>query len=94
MVFPRHAAPFHKGQSVDFAMVSGYVVLAYLWARAAQVAQRQIAEGTDDEAFYHAKIITARFYYERLLPRIDAHAAAARAGAETLMALADEDFAR
>lgn len=81
--------------SVDYAMYSGYVVLAYLWARIASVAQRQLAtpEGRADAAFYEAKLATARFYYDRLLPRRLAHAAAARAGVDGLMAIPDDAFA-
>lgn len=78
--------------SVDYIMYSGYVVFAYIWARMALVADGKIAEGSED-AFYQSKIHTARFYFDRLLPRIHAHASAARSGAENLMALPDQDFA-
>ena len=37
-------------------MYSGYVTLAYLWARMAAKAQEQIAAGAGDEDFYKAKI--------------------------------------
>jgi hypothetical protein len=33
---------------------SGYVTLAYLWARMALVAQEKLAEGTTDVDFYNA----------------------------------------
>jgi hypothetical protein len=79
--------------SVDFALHSGYVVLAYLWARMAAVARRELADAGSDAGFYQAKLVTARFYYQRLLPRRHAHAAAARVGAEGLMALDAEAFA-
>ena len=79
--------------SVDFLMYSGYAVLAYLWARMAKVAQDALAAGTDEEAFYKAKLTTAKFYYGRVLPRTKAHAASMVAGADTLMDLAEEDFA-
>ncbi len=55
--------------SVDYLMYSGYVVLAYLWGRMALVAQQKLAEGTEDKAFYESKLHTARFYYQRILPR-------------------------
>ena len=53
----------------DFLMYSGYVTYAYLWARAAAVCCAALARGEDDAAFYRAKLRTARFYYERILPR-------------------------
>jgi hypothetical protein len=79
--------------SVDYLMFSGYVALAYTWARIAKVAQAKLDAGTTEKAFYEAKIHTANFYFQRLLPRAQAHAEAARAGAASLMALAAEDFA-
>ncbi|MCB1573054.1 MAG: acyl-CoA dehydrogenase C-terminal domain-containing protein, partial [Xanthomonadales bacterium] len=40
-----------------------------------------------------AKRHTARFYFTRILPRIHAHGAAIRAGADTLMAMPESQFA-
>ncbi|WP_355662133.1 acyl-CoA dehydrogenase C-terminal domain-containing protein [Halomonas salifodinae] len=80
--------------SVDYLMYSGYVTLAYLFARAAKQAQATLAEGSDDAAFYRGKLNTARFYFERLLPRTRTHKQAIEAGAESLMALSAEDFGR
>lgn len=79
--------------SVDFLMYSGYAVLAYLWARMAKVSQEALAAGTAEEAFYKAKLTTAKFYFGRVLPRTKGHAASMVAGADTLMDLAEEDFA-
>ena len=79
--------------AVDYLMYSGYCCLAYFWADMARVAAEKLAAGTEEAAFYQAKLATARFYYERLLPRTRAHAEALLAGAGSLMALAEEDFA-
>jgi alkylation response protein AidB-like acyl-CoA dehydrogenase len=79
--------------SVDFTLFSGYVVLGYMWAQMAELAQRKLAEGTDEKAFYEAKLTTARFYFERILPRTQVHAAGALAGAGSVMALDAESFA-
>lgn len=78
--------------SVDYLQYSGYLVLAYLWARAHQRARQQLALGTTDERFYRAKIMTADFYYARILPRTQTLAATLRSGAGNLMAMASEDF--
>jgi hypothetical protein len=45
------------------------------------------------EGFYAAKLHTARFFMEHLLPQADALAASVRAGSASLMQLRDEDFA-
>ena len=79
--------------SVDYTMYCGYACLAYFWADIARVAAEKLAAGTDEEAFYKAKLQTARFYYARLLPRTRTHLAAMLSGADNLMDMAAEDFA-
>jgi len=79
--------------SVDYLMYSGYVSLAYFWAKMADVAQRKLAEGTGDAAFYQAKIDTARFYYARILPRTLSHAQMVKSGNSTLAAMDSDHFA-
>ena len=79
--------------SVDYLMYSGYVTLAYLWAKMAKAAQDALAAGTTEEDFYKAKLTTARFYFTRILPRTASHAATMVAGADTLMDLDEEHFA-
>lgn len=79
--------------SVDYLMYSGYVTMAYFWARMAHVAQQKLAQGTSEDAFYKAKINTARFYFARILPRTAAHAKMIAAGGESLMALKADEFA-
>jgi len=78
--------------SVDYLMYSGYVVFGYMWARMAAVAQQAIDDGSD-EGFYKAKVHTAKFYFERILPRAEAHIRVMRSGAGNLMDLDAELFA-
>lgn len=77
--------------SVDYTMFSGYVALGYMWAQMAELAQRKITEGAEPD-FYKAKLATAKFYFQRVLPRAEAHARAAVAGADTVMELDDTLF--
>jgi len=79
--------------ATDFLQVSGYVCMAWCWLVAAGVAAKKLAAGTAEADFYNAKLVTAKHYYDRILPRVDAHAAAARAGAAGLMTLPAEHFA-
>ncbi|MBX2858121.1 MAG: acyl-CoA dehydrogenase C-terminal domain-containing protein [Cellvibrionaceae bacterium] len=68
--------------SVDYLMYSGYVTLAYFWCRAA-VASR----GDDIETgLADSKIKTARFYFQRILPRTRALVDTIKSGAGNLMA--------
>ncbi len=79
--------------SVDYLMFSGYVTLAYLWAKAASTAQAALDAGTTDIAFYEAKLKTADFYFARILPRIETLATTMTSGADNLMALDADSFA-
>ncbi|WGL17408.1 acyl-CoA dehydrogenase C-terminal domain-containing protein [Microbulbifer bruguierae] len=78
--------------SVDYLMYSGYAVQAYLWALSAKVATEKLAAGTGEEDFYRAKLTTARFYFERILPRTAAHAITMQSGADNLMGLDADHF--
>ncbi|MBA6378869.1 MULTISPECIES: acyl-CoA dehydrogenase C-terminal domain-containing protein [unclassified Colwellia] len=81
------------GASVDYLMFAGYVTLGYFWAKMASVAQSKLKDAGENEAFYQAKIKTAAFYFHRILPRAQGHAACIEGGVDSMMALASEDFA-
>ncbi|MCG9513211.1 acyl-CoA dehydrogenase C-terminal domain-containing protein [Acinetobacter pittii] len=79
--------------SVDYLYFSSYVVFAYLWARMAQVAHEKLESGTQEEAFYKAKLTTAKFFYQKLLHRTQSHAASIESGADAVMELDQNAFA-
>jgi alkylation response protein AidB-like acyl-CoA dehydrogenase len=62
--------------SYDFMMYSGFAMMAYFWALQAEKALEKLekGDGAQPEDFYKAKLETAEFYYERLLPRAKGHA--------------------
>ena len=74
--------------SYDYLMYSGYVALAYFWARSVAAAQAS----AHPAAFKQAKLETARFYFARLLPRTLTHAAAIASDASTVTALDEAAF--
>jgi hypothetical protein len=78
--------------SVDYLMYSGYVALAYFWAKMVLTAQSKLEDGTSEEAFYNSKIVTAKFYYQRILPRTNSLADTMLSGSDNLMALDEESF--
>ncbi|WLQ11601.1 acyl-CoA dehydrogenase C-terminal domain-containing protein [Hahella aquimaris] len=78
--------------SVEFLMYSGYVCLAYFWLRMALTAKEKLDAQSGDSDFYQAKLHTAEFYFERLLPRTRSLAASVKAGSDSLMALPEELF--
>ena len=73
--------------SVEYLAVFGYTALAYMWAKMSAVALDQA-----DDAFYKAKVSTARFYMKRLLPRYIGLSAAVKGGSEPLFELEEELF--
>ena len=79
-------------------MYSGYVTLAYFWAKIADAASRAIKAGagklsSEEKAYYQSKIKTARFYYKRILPRAKCHKEIMLSGSKSLMDLDADHFA-
>ena len=72
----------------DYLFYSGYIAVAYFWARSVAVADAS-QQPVD---FRDAKRHTARFYFARILPRTHAHATAMRSGATSLTAIPDAQF--
>jgi len=73
--------------ATDYMHLFGLVALGYMWGRIALAAQAQ----SDDPAMA-AKLVTGRFFIERMLPETAAHLARIQAGADSVMALAAEAF--
>jgi 3-(methylthio)propanoyl-CoA dehydrogenase len=77
--------------SVNYLMLTGYVCGGWQMARAALRAQMKLAAG-EDEAFHRAKIATARFYADQILPKASALVAAVKSGGSTALTLGEECF--
>lgn len=77
---------------VNFLMLLGYVCGGWLMGRSALKAAERLAAGGGDESFLQAKIVTARFYCEHLLPRAGVCLAAIQAGPDSMMALSADQF--
>ncbi|MFZ5520097.1 MAG: acyl-CoA dehydrogenase C-terminal domain-containing protein [Pseudomonadota bacterium] len=77
----------------DYLMYSGFVMMGYFWALQAAVAQDKLARGgKETPEFYRAKIETAEFYFDRLLPRAKAHAKAMMAPTRSVMQMHADHF--
>ncbi|MEY4576453.1 MAG: hypothetical protein RL701_1156, partial [Pseudomonadota bacterium] len=79
--------------SYDFLSYSGYVTFAFLFARMAAVSVAKIKANDADSDFYKAKLHTARFFFQRLLPRTRGLVPSMLSGSANLMDLADPHFA-
>lgn len=76
--------------AVDYLMFCGYVTLGYFWARMAILAEQKLSESED--AFYRAKLHTAKFYFERIYPRTAGLKETMLSGADNLMDIEQADF--
>jgi alkylation response protein AidB-like acyl-CoA dehydrogenase len=88
------AKPDNAGAaSTDYMHLFGLVALGYMWARMARSAQAKLTEGANGaSAFYDNKLVTARFFMERIMPETTSRLARISSGADTLMALPAEAF--
>ena len=88
------AKPDNAGAgSYDYMHLFGLVTIGYMWARMAKVAQAELAAGNSPrEDYLKNKLITARFYMDKILPETALRKTRIEAGADTLMELAAEAF--
>jgi alkylation response protein AidB-like acyl-CoA dehydrogenase len=76
----------------EYLRLFGLVALGFMWARMAKTAAAKLASGAEDTAFYHAKLVTARFYMERILPQAGALYLAIKSGKQAMMGLEEAAF--
>jgi hypothetical protein len=87
------ANPNHAGAAAyPYMTMMGIVSVGLMWLRMARVATAALANGTSDRGFYEAKLVTARFFADRVMPETAALRRKLEAGAESLMALPAEAF--
>jgi acyl-CoA dehydrogenase len=79
--------------STDYMHLFGLVALGYMWCRMAEAAQGKLKAGADGATpRLSAKLVTGRFFMERMLPETAAHLARIKAGAASTMELPAEAF--
>jgi len=66
----------------DFLKVLGYVALGFSWLKMTKVS---FDNSSKNKNFYAEKINTAKYFFDKILPRIDSHYHSAIAGSESLM---------
>lgn len=88
------AKPDNAGAgSTDYMHLFGLVVLGYMWAKMVKAAQTGLASGDGARSeFFETKLVTGRFYMERILPETALRRTRVEAGADTMMALPAEAF--
>jgi alkylation response protein AidB-like acyl-CoA dehydrogenase len=75
--------------SHDYLQLFGLTAFAFMWARMAKVALERRGGG---DPFYEAKLVTARYFFDRVLPDVTSHLAKVKTGAAPVMALSADAF--
>jgi acyl-CoA dehydrogenase len=78
--------------SYDFMHLFGLVALGYMWAHIAKAALAQKKNGNGAGPRMDSKLVTGKFFMERMLPETAAHLARIQAGAGSVMELPAEAF--
>jgi hypothetical protein len=83
------AKPDNAGAGAhDYMHLFGLVALGYMWCRIVDAAKAKAG----GDARMTAKLVTGRFFMERMLPETAAHLARVQAGAASMMELPAEAF--
>jgi hypothetical protein len=87
------AKPDNAGAaSYDYMHLFGRVALGVIWVKIAQAAMEKKSKEPHESARMDAKLLTARFYMERMLPETSLRLTRISAGADTMMSLTEEMF--
>ena len=87
------AKPDNAGAgSYDYMHLFGLVALGYMWCRIAEAVLAKLPKADGSAARLDAKLVTARFFMERMLPETATRLARIEAGAGSTMELTDDAF--
>jgi alkylation response protein AidB-like acyl-CoA dehydrogenase len=78
--------------ATEYLRLLGLVALGFMWARSAKVAAEKLPAANGDAGFYKAKLTTAQFFMDRLLPQTGALWASIKAGKASMMELEEAAF--
>ncbi|HEX8307617.1 MAG TPA: acyl-CoA dehydrogenase C-terminal domain-containing protein [Allosphingosinicella sp.] len=83
----------HAGAAAyPYMTLTGIVCIGLMWLRMAKASSSALANGAEDKAFHEAKLVTARFFAQRMMPETGSLRRQIEAGSDTLMALPAEAF--
>ncbi|RCK54108.1 acyl-CoA dehydrogenase [Thalassospira profundimaris] len=76
--------------ATEYLRLFGLVAVGFMWVRMAEIALKK--QDDDSDGFYKAKLVTARFYMERIMPQSGALFSSIMAGSKTMMAMDEDAF--
>ncbi len=80
------------GAATDYLRVFALVSLGWLWLRMSRAALAKISPADGMAQFYEAKITTARFFAQKMLPEAGSRFQSLTAGSKTVMEMPVEQF--
>jgi alkylation response protein AidB-like acyl-CoA dehydrogenase len=87
------ANPNNAGAAAyPYMTLMGIVSLGLMWLRMAKASAALLADGTGNSSFHQNKLMTARFFADRIMPESNAQRRKIEAGADSIMALPAEAF--
>ena len=78
--------------ATEYLRLLGLVAVGYCFAKSGKIAEGKLASGTGEPGFYDAKLKTAAFFFQRILPQVGSLLQAIKAGKASVMALDDAAF--
>jgi alkylation response protein AidB-like acyl-CoA dehydrogenase len=72
--------------AVDYLRLMGIVTVGWMWARMAKLSFSKLAAAPANKAFYESKLVSARYWMERMIPECPMLLERIQAGAVTVMA--------
>jgi hypothetical protein len=76
----------------DYLKLFAYVAVGFMWLKMAKVAAAKLPNAGAKAGFYEAKLKTARFYFAKIMPQVNALNLAIMAGAKSVMDMPVEAF--
>jgi alkylation response protein AidB-like acyl-CoA dehydrogenase len=75
-----------------YLRIMALTVIAYLWSRMAAAAQQQLDAGEGNTPLLQGKLVSAQYYFEKLLPESSWLLADITSGKDSMMALTDQQW--
>jgi alkylation response protein AidB-like acyl-CoA dehydrogenase len=87
------AKPDNAGAgATDYMHLFGLVALGYMWCKIVEASLAKLPQANGASMYYNAKLTTARFFMDRMLPETATRLARIQSGAASTMELPDEAF--
>jgi alkylation response protein AidB-like acyl-CoA dehydrogenase len=79
--------------ATPYLRLTALTVIAYLWSRMAAIASQQLEDGTGVTDLLESKVISAQYYFDKILPESEALYRDITSGKQAVMGLEDRHWA-